>query len=340
MHTESRTQHPKYTVARIEVPDNKVAWKQPFNHYIDFRPFYNHPDVETNLKLKKDDPKRWAESHSITETDKENLKSRITNIHGYPETLEEAGIIFDGNNLPINPIGRTGLYGTGLLGKNGPNQAADPIFTRWAPPNTKPFYIAINNLKHILTATYQNPVHLMIWELIKSLFYLLPHLQMIAIQRQDTRDWAIPGGMVEDGQTVSQTLKNEINEEACNNMDPNNASKEIDEIFNKNRGILIYRGYADDPRNVDTRWLETTAVHYHCESKLAAAIKLKAGDDARKVMWLDMIPFDTRYYNLYAHHKRMTDKAMLQILIPYYVYNIIGPIIVFKLSNSLLAYFD
>lgn len=34
------------------------------------------------------------------------------------------------NGLPRNPIGRTGLIGRGLLGRWGPNHAADPIVTR------------------------------------------------------------------------------------------------------------------------------------------------------------------------------------------------------------------
>ena len=33
--------------------------------------------------------------------------------------------------LPRNPIGRTGLKGRGLLGRWGPNHAADPIVTRY-----------------------------------------------------------------------------------------------------------------------------------------------------------------------------------------------------------------
>lgn len=32
---------------------------------------------------------------------------------------------------PLNPVGRTGLIGRGVLGKWGPNHAADPIVTRW-----------------------------------------------------------------------------------------------------------------------------------------------------------------------------------------------------------------
>lgn len=35
------------------------------------------------------------------------------------------------DGYPINPAGRTGLTGRGILGKWGPNHAADPLVTRW-----------------------------------------------------------------------------------------------------------------------------------------------------------------------------------------------------------------
>lgn len=35
------------------------------------------------------------------------------------------------NGHPINPFGRTGLRGRGLLGRWGPNHAADPIVSKW-----------------------------------------------------------------------------------------------------------------------------------------------------------------------------------------------------------------
>lgn len=35
------------------------------------------------------------------------------------------------NDLPQNPFGRTGIALRGLLGRWGPNHAADPIVTKW-----------------------------------------------------------------------------------------------------------------------------------------------------------------------------------------------------------------
>lgn len=44
---------------------------------------------------------------------------------------QPGGFKVDAKYGPINPVGRTGLRGRGLLGRWGPNHAADPIITRW-----------------------------------------------------------------------------------------------------------------------------------------------------------------------------------------------------------------
>jgi len=64
----------------------------------------------------------------------------------------------EATGAPLNPLGRTGLTGRGLLGKWGPNHAADPIVTRWEP--------------------------------------LTGHLQVLAILRKDAHEWALPGCIV------------------------------------------------------------------------------------------------------------------------------------------------
>lgn len=37
---------------------------------------------------------------------------------------------FDDKGRPLNPLGRTGISGRGILGRFGPNHAADPIVSR------------------------------------------------------------------------------------------------------------------------------------------------------------------------------------------------------------------
>ena len=89
---------------------------------------------------------------------------------------------------PLNVKGRTGLSGRGVLGKWGPNHAADPVVTRWSK--------AENGARKVEEATGR------------------PVLEFVCIQRRDTGLWAIPGGMVDPGERVSATLKREFMEEA------------------------------------------------------------------------------------------------------------------------------
>ena len=97
------------------------------------------------------------------------------------------------------------MRGRGLLGKWGPNHAADPIVTRFHPQTGQ--------------------------------------LQMVAIKRKDTGDWAIPGGMVDDGEMVGVTLRREFTEEAGGHEEQRSKArfKELTaELFKK--GDPVYCG--------------------------------------------------------------------------------------------------
>lgn len=72
----------------------------------------------------------------------------------------------------MNIRGRTGLKGRGVLGKWGPNHAADPIVTRWKRDGDG---------KVVKDAASGKPI-----------------LQFVSIQRGDTKEWAIPGGKKEE----------------------------------------------------------------------------------------------------------------------------------------------
>ena len=40
-------------------------------------------------------------------------------------------------------------------------------------------------------------------------------------------------------------------------------------------GKEVYRGYVDDPRNTDNAWMETTAMHFHCEQEMGEMLYLE-----------------------------------------------------------------
>lgn len=185
---------------------------------------------------------------------------------------------------PLNPIGRTGIVKRGLLGRWGPNHAADPIVTRWK-----------RDARGIIEKN----------ECTKK-----PILQFVAIKRRDTGNWAIPGGMVDPGETVSATLKREFMEEAMNSLRHNKEEREtlersMKEFFEK--GDEIYKGYVDDPRNTDNAWMETVALNFHDDDdSVFGSIMLVAGDDASKAKWMDI----DKSLNLYASHADFIKKVV------------------------------
>ncbi len=70
---------------------------------------------------------------------------------------------------PLNIRGRTGLKGRGVLGRYGPNHAADPIVTRWTRnPDSGEIETNPKTGKKVL--------------------------EFVAIKRMKTGEWALPGG--------------------------------------------------------------------------------------------------------------------------------------------------
>ncbi|KAG1697226.1 ADP-ribose pyrophosphatase, mitochondrial [Nymphon striatum] len=227
-----------------------------------------------------------------------------------------------------NPVGRTGISGRGLLGRWGPNHAADPIVTRWKRD-------ADGNI-------------------IKDEISNKPIVQFICIERKDCHEWAFPGGMVDPGEKVSQTLKREFSEEALNSLCLKDEEKKIIEniinVFFDNGTVdiypgmekqpkkkkkskqakkevkgkrekdinkfsmlnwrtiakdgkrwqfIVYDGYIDDPRNTDNAWMESLASNFHDDDGLSVGkFPLHAGDDAAKVQWHDA----SSLMHLYASH--------------------------------------
>ncbi|MFH4979542.1 hypothetical protein AB6A40_006251 [Gnathostoma spinigerum] len=245
MHYKCRNTEKPYlrsNVYRAKVPDALVEWEQSWPDYSPTEytsPFlvgkpYADPDISATQKF------CWNE-----------LDGKIDR-RSYIMRYE---IGADGR--PLNPKGRTGLKGRGVLGRWGPNHAADPIVSRLRDDQ----------------------------------------LQFIGIQRSDTGEWAVPGGMVDPGELVSQTLRREFGEEALGSS----KSQSIDELFKT--GVELYRGYVDDPRNTDNAWMETVAVNYHDTNGVTEGVCFRAGDDAVNIRWIPV----SRQEKLYASHEYLIE---------------------------------
>nr|XP_031836155.1 ADP-ribose pyrophosphatase, mitochondrial [Nomia melanderi] len=257
-------------VKRFEVPDSKVPWNVEF---------LNYKPVKYTASVLVGKP--WADP----EIGESSFEPKWNSLDGHVNRKSFTGnYIINEEGYPLNPIGRTGIIGRGLLGRWGPNHAADPIVTRWKRNISEA--LEINKCSN------------------------KPILQFVAIQRRDSGEWAIPGGMVDPGETISTTLKREFMEEAMNSMEKDKASREELERSLKGffeKGEEIYTGYVDDPRNTDNAWMETVASNFHDkDGSILGQLTLIAGDDARNVKWMDI---DSKL-NLYASHNDFIQKTV------------------------------
>uniref|UniRef100_A0A0K0E9K0 Nudix hydrolase domain-containing protein n=1 Tax=Strongyloides stercoralis TaxID=6248 RepID=A0A0K0E9K0_STRER len=231
-------------VYRVNVPEKFSQWNVKWDDY-------SPPDYtssEATNKIWSDDKELNTNNYKWNAIDGDI--NRISFMGPYQISTD---------NRPLNPIGRTGLKGRGILGRWGPNHAADPIVTR-----------IIDN-----------------------------KLQFVGIQRKDTGEWAIPGGMVDKGENVSKTLLREFTEETLNNT----PLKIVEELF-KN-GILLYNGYVDDHRNTDNSWMETSVYLFHDSENDLLNTNFKAGSDAGAVDWVTY----SENLQLYADHKKYLSLA-------------------------------
>jgi len=251
-------------VEKCKVSEDQISWDTRFPDYAP--PDFTAPSVLTAA---------WADS----ELDAVGFCPVWNSVDGSVNRASHEGrYIIERGGRPINPNGRTGIRGRGLLGKWGPNHAADPIVTRWKRDGEGRIVTNETDGKKVL--------------------------EFVSIQRKDTGAWAIPGGMVDPGEKVSVTVKREFLEEALDSTDTGKDNVEeletmVEDFFNS--GTEVYRGYVDDPRNTDNSWMETVAFNFHDSTgEEVGRFPLKAGDDATAIQWMEI----DSSLNLYASHKQ------------------------------------
>ena len=170
--------HMQYKVARSSAPasypprvplEPDASWESLPSDYdpVDFTDpsvLANAEDIVTGNK--------WAD---VEHPSLGVIGKRNSFITGKPSSLDIVATIDKKTKRFRNPGGPVGLSGRGLLGRYGPNHAADPIVTR-----------------------------------VKR-----GRLQVVLVCRRDSNELALPGGMVDPGSTVTRTLKTEFTEEAA-----------------------------------------------------------------------------------------------------------------------------
>ena len=250
------------------MPDNQVPWAAPCSpaepqEFTAPVVLSNSRDLESGMK--------WADPPDALPMRAE-LAERLTYCLGdEPRRLEEGIAFEEPSGRPLNPMGRTGLRGRGLLGKWGPNHAADPIVTRHET--------------------------------------LTGEVQVLCIKRQDTGEWALPGGMAVAGEPVSEAVRKSFHAvgQGLKPAEQAQFDQLVEVLFSA--GVRIFLGYSDDPRNTDNAWMESMVVHFHCSASLGALLPLKAGEGGgkgarrrrRAHAWLDAdADAEPRYAALYG----------------------------------------
>ncbi|KAB0336552.1 hypothetical protein E2I00_010759, partial [Balaenoptera physalus] len=237
-HKKARTSpYPGCKVGRSQVPSEKVSWLVAW-------PEYKAVEYTSGSVLAGP---RWADPL----LGERNFSLKFNEKDGHVERRSQNGWYEVENGRPRNPAR--------LLGRWGPNHAADPILTRWkkdSKGNTVTHPVSGRNI-----------------------------LQFVANKRKDCGAWAIPGGMVDPGEKISTTVKREFGEEAMNSLQKSRAEtqemeKQLHKLFSQEH-FVVYKGYVDDPRNT---------------------LPLEAGDDAKKVGWVDI----NDKLKLYASHSQLT----------------------------------
>ncbi|KAG5682289.1 hypothetical protein PVAND_011649 [Polypedilum vanderplanki] len=256
-HIVCRNQLYANQIQRFPVPDEFVPWSVNYDNY---KPqFYESPTLNG---------KPWADEP----LDSENFKPKYNQLDGNVNRKSHIGEYKIVNRMPQNIFGRTGICGRGVLGRFGPNHAADPIVSTWKRDENNKI-VKHSDGKAIL--------------------------KVLCIQRGDTNEIALPGGMVDPGENVSVTLKREFMEETLNNKIDESV---LDDFFS--HGIEVYKGYIDDPRNTDNAWMETVAFNFHDESgDFLKQLNFEAGDDAVGIHWIDV----SRDVKLYASHLKLIE---------------------------------
>lgn len=162
---------------RAKVPSDRQGWEKSF-------PGYNPPLYESTKVIAQDpscNPKGSAHPANLAPDQFRELyqSGKLSGWVGEYGLDSESG-------RPLNPFGRTGIAGRGLLFKWGPNKAADAIVTRIGPESGK--------------------------------------LEILLILRA-SGEWALPGGFLNPDESSREAAVRELREETGLSVDFSNARR-------------------------------------------------------------------------------------------------------------------
>lgn len=124
--------------------------------------------------------------------------------------------------------------------------------------------------------------------------------RILLIKRDDIGVWALPGGMVDPGETAPAAVTRELQEETS-----------VD-LRGQAPDAILRRAYVADWRNTDHAWVASTAALY----LLPDVVPAQAADDAMDAVWMPLTSFDQLAADLaedgglYEAHRPMVAAAL------------------------------
>lgn len=270
-------------VERTPVEDTEVSWKVPLPkydpvEYTDTSILDGKPRFVDSQDIRKITYQHFNDTQVLHEEGPDKAIDRVSKMGKYDLEL--------GTHRPINPRGRTGMRGRGLLSRWGPNHSVDPVISRWARDGEG----------EVIKIDGKNV------------------LEFVAVLRKDTKEWAIPGGRIKPGEKLVGALQREFTEEALGTLGLD--KEEQDRIARMataefGQGITIFRGYVDDPRNTDNAWMETVAVNYHDNTgdsfaKFPLAIGRVESNKSSATKWIAV----DENKDFFANHEWIIEKTL------------------------------
>ena len=116
------------------------------------------------------------------------------------------------DGLPLNPSGRTGLGGRGLLYRWGPNHSLDPVITRWAR-NSAGHFVSMNKRRV---------------------------LEFVAVKRSDSKRWAIAGGFFPYNCDPVESMKKIFIAKCLNDKMSTQVQQDVDVLFSKGKEVCAF----------------------------------------------------------------------------------------------------
>lgn len=130
-----------------------------------------------------------------------------------------------------------------------------------------------------------------------------PGQQEALLIRRNDGQWAFPGGFIGTGEDPIVAGLRELGEEAILNADG------VQDLL-KDRARLVYQGYADDPRNTDNAWIETSASLATVTREESERLQLRPADGTLQVEWVELTA--QRVARLFAGHPHLAAIATHQ----------------------------